>query len=243
MRLGVAQTRPVTADIEANIARHKELIAVALAARAEAVVFPELSLTGYEPALAKQLACDPNDHNFRDFQRIADDNEIIIGVGVPTRSPTGNCISMILFQPHQHKQVYSKKYLHRDEEEFFVSGENFSVLRLDDTNIAPAICYEISIPEHVKNAYADGADVYIASVNKSVTGIDQAIDRLAEIASSHSMTVLMSNCAGFCDGYACAGKTSIWNDQGSLVGQLNDRSEGILIFDTVTQEIIERGIN
>jgi predicted amidohydrolase len=243
MRLCAAQTQPVTANIQANIERHKELITLAASAGTDAIIFHELSLTGYEPTLAKDLACDPNDSRLKYFQRIADNLEIIIGVGVPTRNRTGNCISMILFQPHRHKRIYSKKYLHRDEEEFFVSGENFSVLKINDTTIAPAICYEISVPEHAKDAHANGADFYIASVNKSVAGIDQAIVRLADIARSYSMTVLMSNCAGVCDGIDCAGKTSVWNNRGSLIGQLNDRCEGILILDTVTQEVIERRIN
>jgi hypothetical protein len=57
-------------------------------------------------------------------------------------------------------------------------------------------------------------------VNKSVTAINSATNRLGDIARTYSMTVLMSNCVGFCDGYPCAGKSSIWNSQGSLLGQL-----------------------
>jgi hypothetical protein len=56
------------------------------------------------------------------------------------------------------------------------------------------------------------------------------------------MTVLMSNCIGECDGIECGGKTSIWNNKGLLVGQLNDTDEGILIIDTDTQELIEKTI-
>lgn len=38
------------------------------------------------------------------------------------------------------------------------------------------------------------------------------------------------------------GKTSVWNNKGWLVGQLNDTNEGILIIDTDTQELIEKTI-
>ena len=243
MRLSVAQIYPVRGDIEANVERHRELIDAALSERADAIIFPELSLTGYEPTLAKELACDPSDIRLSDFQRIADEKELVIGVGVPTRTRGGCCISMILLEPHRARRIYSKKYLHRDEEEFFVSAENFSVFRIRDADIAPAICYEISVPEHARRAVANGANIYIASVNKSVAAINSALDRLAEIARTCSMTVLMSNCVGFCDGSACAGKTSIWNDQGSLIGQLDDSGEGILIIDTATQEVLEHRID
>jgi predicted amidohydrolase len=56
------------------------------------------------------------------------------------------------------------------------------------------------------------------------------------------MIVLMANCIGFLDGGSCAGKTSVWNNEGSLIGQLNDSDEGILVFDTETHELIERVI-
>jgi hypothetical protein len=75
-----------------------------------------------------------------------------------------------------------------------------------------------------------------------VNGVDKAIERLSEIANKYSMTVLMSNCVGQCDGYECGGKTSIWNNQGLLVGQLNSTHEGVIIFDTDTKELIEQTI-
>jgi hypothetical protein len=56
------------------------------------------------------------------------------------------------------------------------------------------------------------------------------------------MTVLMSNCVGWCDGVQCAGQTSIWDKNGLLAGQLNDTDEGLLIIDTATQQITEKTI-
>jgi len=67
-----------------------------------------------------------------------------------------------------------------------------------------------------------------------------AIKRLAEIAEKYSIAVLMANCVGYCDNFECGGKTSIWNKKGLLAGQLNDTDEGILIFDTDTQELIQK---
>jgi hypothetical protein len=37
-----------------------------------------------------------------------------------------------------------------------------------------------------------------------------------------------------------AGKTSVWNNQGQIVGQLNDTNEGILIFDIGTQAVVQK---
>ena len=49
------------------------------------------------------------------------------------------------------------------------------------------------------------------------------------------MTVLMANCIGIADKQECAGKSSIWNNRGSLLAQLNESTEGMLILDTETQ--------
>jgi hypothetical protein len=35
-------------------------------------------------------------------------------------------------------------------------------------------------------------------------------------------------------------KTSVWNNKGVLLGQLNDANEGIIIFDSDTQDLIKK---
>jgi predicted amidohydrolase len=240
MKICVAQTRPIKGDIQSNIENHKKLIDLAAANGADIVIFPELSLTGYEPAMAKVLATNQGDRRFDDFQKIADSRQITIGIGVPTKSNASPCISMVIFQPYQARQTYSKQYLHADEEPFFMSGPSSPGLIEGRPNIGLAICYELSIPEHAEKAFANGADIYVASVAKSASGVDQAVKRLVEIAQTYAVTVFMSNCIGPSDNFESAGKTSVWNDNGLLVGQLNDTHEGIIIFDTDTHEVIEK---
>jgi predicted amidohydrolase len=240
MKICVVQTRPVKGDIPANIDHHKKLIDLALSHGAGTIIFPELSLTGYEPELAKELATTQDDKRFDIFQKISDTSQVTIGVGAPTKSNTGTCISMILFRPQQARQTYSKKYLHASEEDFFVSGQSFTGLISDKPNIAVAICYELSVPEHSENAFKIGAEIYIASVVESFDGVERAIKRLSAIGNKYSMTVLMSNCVGQSGSYDCGGRSSVWNNKGLLAGQLNDSSEGILVFDTDTRELIEK---
>jgi predicted amidohydrolase len=242
MKICVAQTRPVKGDIKSNIESHKKLIDLAVLNQANTIIFPELSITGYEPELARDLATNKEDVLFDDFQHIADTKKITIGVGVPLKNNNGICISMIVFQPNKPRGVYSKQYLHPDEEKFFVAGENTVGLIGEKSNIALAICYEISVAEHSENAYKSGAEIYIASVVKTIHKIDLAIKNLSEIASKYSMIVLMSNCVGQANGNQCAGKSSIFNDKGLLLAQLNDTDEAILVIDTDTQEITQNAI-
>jgi predicted amidohydrolase len=239
MKICVAQTRPVTGDISANIEYHKTFIALAATNDADVIIFPELSLTGYEPSLAKELATDATDDRFDTFQPLSDAKQITIGIGVPIKSAGGIQISMVLFQPNKPRQVNSKKYLHADEEPFFVSGNNIPGLVINDTPVSLAICYEISIPEHAENASKSGAQVYIASVAKTVKGVEKARTGLSDIANKYGMTVLLSNCVGMCEDGECGGRSAAWNNKGSLLGELNDTEEGILILDTAKQVVMK----
>ena len=239
MKICVAQIKPNKGDIQKNIDTHKKFIKLAVSHKSDAIFFPELSVTGYEPELAKDLATDQDDRIFDDFQKLSDINQITIGVGMPTKTSAGIQISMIIFQPGKLRQIYSKQHLHSDEYPYFVCGDDRLVLTIDNKGIAPAICYESLLPEHSEKVFQDGAEIYLASVAKSKNGIDKALRHFPDIAKKYSMTVLMSNCIGHCDNFESSGMTSIWNNKGELVGQLNDSNEGILIIDTATQEIIE----
>ena len=242
MKNCAAQTRPIKGDIQSNIYNHKKVINLAVSSGAELIIFPELSLTGYEPELAKELATDQDDSRFDGFQAISDAEEITIGVGVPTKGEVGIYISMLLFQPHKGRRTYSKSYLHSDEEGFFVRGRSSPNIKVNQTNIALAICYEISVAEHLQSALEFGPEVYFASVAKFVNGVGKACERLSGIARDCSITVLMSNCVGISDGSQCAGRTSVWSKGGLLMAQLNDSDEGIIVFDTETHELIAKVI-
>jgi predicted amidohydrolase len=84
-----------------------------------------------------------------------------------------------------------------------------------------------------------GATIYVASVAKSAKGVEKAFAHYPVIAKQYAMPVLMANCVGFCDNFFSVGKSAVWTKEGKLVGELDDKREGILIFDTETEVVIE----
>jgi len=232
MKIAVAQVKSIKGDILGNIDRHIKLIELTISYEIDIIIFPELSITGYEPKLAAELAMHQDDSSLNDFQKLSDAGGITIGIGVPIKHKNGICIGMVIFQPNKARQTYLKKYIHPDEEPFFISGENDSVVLPD--NIALAICYELSVPEHSLNAFNTGAKIYIASVAKSITGHEVSSKILSDIAAKYSMNVLMANSIGHCEDFVYAGKTSAWDSKGILVEQLDDINEGIIFLDTKT---------
>lgn len=241
MKIGVAQTRPIKGDIEKNIDSHQQFIDLAVSNRTDMIFFPELSLTGYEPKLAKTLATTPDDTRFDPFQTLSDRHHIRVGVGMPTRCDAGILISMILFQPNKPRQTYSKQILHADEFPYFVPGQEQIILTAEENTIAPAICYESLQLEHAAGAAESGASIYVASVAKSANGVAKAVKHYPEIAKRYSMTVLMSNCLGPCDDFESVGQSAVWNQDGTLVSQLDDATEALLIYDTESKTATELG--
>jgi predicted amidohydrolase len=240
MKICIAQTKPIKGNVSANIEAHKRFIELALTLNAEAIFFPELSLTGYEPELAKTLATNQNDHRLDIFQETSDKNKIIIGLGLPTATESQIRISMIIFEPNKPRQTYSKQQLHSDEFPYFENGVKQVIISTNDKKIAPAICFESLQPTHSENAFKLGADIYLASVAKPANGVEKAFDHYPKVAKQYSMPVLMANCVGFCDNFLSVGKSAVWTKEGKLVGQLDDKTEGVLLFDTETEEIVKR---
>jgi len=240
MKICAAQTRPVKGDIESNIENHKRLVDLAVAQGADMIVFPELSITGYEPALAKELATHKDDERLNIFQTISDTEKIIITMGMPIRSENGIFIGMIIFQPNVIRQLYCKQHLHADEIPYFIPGNKQVYLEEGKNKLAFSICYELSVPEHAANVNKNGANIYISSVAKTEDGVSKAIQTLSTTAKQYSMMVIMSNCIGHCDNFDCGGKSSAWNNEGELIGQLDDSTEGVLILDTVTGQVVKK---
>ena len=233
MKICLAQTRPVSGDVPSNISRHHQLVTFAAACGSEFILFPELSITGYEPALGHTLATTPEDHRFAVFQNSSNFHNIAIAFGVPLKTEIRPTISLLVFQPRQPCLTYSKQYLHPDEAPYFTAGNSNAGLLNGKNKLALAICYEISVREHAENAYNSGAEIYLASVAKSAEGVRKAGERLSQIAKEYAMTVCMANCTGLNDGMVCAGRSAAWNKRGELLAQLDDSSEVLLLLDTV----------
>lgn len=232
MKICIAQTRSIKADIQKNIKNHIRFVERAIKYKADLVIFPELSITNYEPCLAKELATDVNSAIFNPFQELSNASGITIGVGMPLNSKDGIYISLLFFQPNKESQVYSKQILHEDEKPYFICGGEQAILKIKGKNITFGICYETLQREHVLKAYQRGTDIYIASVAKPKQGVEKAYDHFSKIANEFSTPIVMANCVGSCDNFMSAGQSAVWNNKGDLIHQLDAKNQGVLVYDT-----------
>lgn len=231
MKICLAQIASFKGDIQKNIEKHIIYIKEAIESKANLICFPELSITGYEPELAENLATSADDNRFDVFQELADSGAITICIGFPLIVENGISISMLIFQPNRSRQTYSKQYLHSDEKPYFVEGTEQIIIEINGVSIAPAICYESLIPEHFDKANEMGCDVYMASVAKPEKNVQNAYNYFPTLAKVNNIPVLMVNSIGYSDNFLAVGGSAAWYSSGELVEKLDDKSEALLIFE------------
>lgn len=232
MKLCAVQLASLKGDLPGNLQRHLVCIEQAAALGAELVVFPELSLTGYEPSVARQAALPVTSARLDPLQAACDRLGITVAVGLPLPTPDGIRIGMPIFCPEAPRQVYAKQRLHDDELPYFTPGNQALLLEVGEHRVAPAICYESMFLAHAAVARERGADLYLVSVAKTAKGIREGYAHYPEVARELGMPVLMANCVGPADTFIGAGGSAAWDSQGHLLASLDDHSEGLIVLDT-----------
>ncbi len=232
MKLCAVQLASLKGDLPANLQRHLVCIEQAAALGAELVVFPELSLTGYEPSVARQAALPVTSARLDPLQAACDRLGITVAVGLPLPTPDGIRIGMPIFCPGAPRQAYAKQRLHDDELPYFTPGDQALLLEVGEHRVAPAICYESMFLAHAAVARERGADLYLVSVAKTAKGIREGYAHYPEVARELGMPVLMANCVGPADTFIGTGGSAAWDSQGQLLASLDDHSEGLIVLDT-----------
>ncbi|MFG0756067.1 carbon-nitrogen hydrolase family protein [Pseudomonas sp. TYF_14] len=231
------------ASLKGDLPRHLVCIEQAAALGAELVVFPELSLTGYEPSVARQAALPVTSARLDPLQAACDRLGITVAVGLPLPTPDGLRIGMPIFCPEAPRQVYAKQRLHDDELPYFTPGDQALLLEVGEHRVAPAICYESMFLAHAAVARERGADLYLVSVAKTAKGIREGYAHYPEVARELGMPVLMANCVGPADTFIGAGGSAAWDSQGHLLASLDDHSEGLIVLDTRSASAITLPLN
>jgi predicted amidohydrolase len=242
--LAAAQSVSLAGDIEGNIAHHLRLMEAAADLGVNFLIFPELSLTGYEPALAQELAICADDPRLQPLRDLASARQMVTVVGAPLRGPvTGEVlIAALTFYVDHQLSVYTKQHLHAGEEAVFTAGDGGVAMQLGAEQLALAVCADFTQAVHPQAAAQSGATVYAASVLISVGGypVDSAI--LSGYAREHRMAVLMANHGGPSGGWACAGRSALWAEDGQRVGEAAEAGDCLLLAQRTSEGWVARSV-
>jgi len=212
VKFALAQINPVLGDIAKNREKHLEFIERAIKEKAKAIVFPELSLTGYSLLdLSMEVALSPNDSFFTEFFELSKYIDIAFGFVEKCKDKVIYNSAMYLSQG-RIKQLYRKIYLPThgmfQELRFFGRGKNVYVFDTDFGKVSMLICRDFFHPSLLFLSYAGGADFVFALSNMPLRGlsgdkpaIEETVEEAADTYTNFlSMFVVFVNRVGFEDG-------------------------------------------
>lgn len=229
-------------DVDRNVDEHVRLAHIAADAGARVVVFPELSLTGYEIGLARDLAFAERDARLDPLAGVARSRSLTLVVGAPVAFEARLHIGAFILGPDGSLALYTKQRLGAfgpaasvdgvippAEATVFSPGALNPLVRLDGCTAAVAVCADIGRPSHPLEASARGADTYLASTFVIPSEFDREAATLGAYAARHSLVVACANYGGPSGGLRSAGRSAIWSDRGVLLVQLDAAGAGVAV--------------
>lgn len=230
LRIAAGQFAPAHGCIDENMRYHEILIESAASAGVNLIFFPELSLTGYEPKMAEDLAL-ADESCLSPLQVLSDRYDMTIIVGAPLRVEDGKpAIGAYVISSKRPVSCYRKMYLHPGESDYFSAGNTECVFKERSFNVGLAICADAGQPVHAERMVKQGAEVYLNAV-LSAGGFDKDSGQLQSYARLYAMPTLMANYCGPSGGWKPVGKSAAWDARGELIAQAPEDCAALVIMD------------
>ena len=216
--LVIAVVQPVCTpyDVAANALTHAVMVR---AAGARVVVFPELSLTGYE---LDAPAIGVDDPRLTPLVEACAEVGSLALVGAPVAGDAGGAhIAMLAVNRTGVTVAYRKMWLGGAEPDRFAPGDAPAALEVDGWRLGLAICKDTGSPRHASDTAALGIDAYVAGVLESEEDAAVPADRARRVATDHHVWVAIASFAGSTGGGydRAAGGSGIWGPDGVAIAQ------------------------
>jgi len=242
--VALAQIEPVLGDPAGNVALHLSWARRALAAGADLLVFPELSLTGYllqdlVSEVAIPLAAPGLIRPLLNMSR-----RIAMVVGLVEETPTHRYHNSAVFLEggrivHVHRKVYLPTYGMFDEGRYFAAGDRLEAFDTRLGRMGLLICEDFWHPSTALVLAQDGADYLLVISAGPTEGIERRglVGRstwrdLAKVtAQMQTLYVAYANRVGFEDGIHFGGGSCLFDPFGEALVEGGCLDEGLLVSD------------
>lgn len=228
----LAQIYPKLADLKHNLDKHLDYIERALARGADLIVFPELSLTGYQVQdLAPEVALhsQADDPIFAPLLQASQNIDIAVGFVHEDRRRRFYIAGAYLSAGevlHIHHKLYLPTYAMFDESRYFARGHRVRAFDTRFGRLGMLICEDFW---HISPAWLlwlDGADLFIFNSSSPSRGLNQG-ERLAgtrwvelvnqAYGSLFTSYILHCNRVGYEDGKNFWGGSSVVDPDGEFM--------------------------
>jgi NAD+ synthase (glutamine-hydrolysing) len=246
LKLGLAQMYPKLGDLQANLEAHLRWIDDAVAQDVDLLVFPELSMTGYQVQdLVPEVALHANadDPIFAQLLQASQKLDLVVGFVHEDRRQRFYIADAYLSQGeivHIHHKLYLPTYAMFDESRYFAQGNSVRAFDTRWGRVGMLICEDFW---HVSPAYLlwmDGADLFILNSAGPGRGLDEG-DKLAgsrwvelvnqAYGSMFTSYIVHCNRVGYEDGKVFWGGSSVVNPDGEFMTESVYFDESLIVQD------------
>ncbi|ABE59701.1 nitrilase-related carbon-nitrogen hydrolase [Chromohalobacter israelensis] len=179
-RLAAAQMNCVLADVACNLETHRRVIESARHREVDVLVFPELSLTGYNlGARVPEVAMDRDDPRLLQLADAAGDMLTVVGfVERCARGEYANAMACLCEGRvvAVHRKLNLCTYGGHEEGKHFGKGQTLTVTDADGLACGVMICADLWNPGLAHAAMLERPDVMLAPVNAATGMVDGDFD-------------------------------------------------------------------
>jgi predicted amidohydrolase len=244
VKIALAQISTKLGDVSANLEKHLEIIHKAQAERAELIVFPELSLTGYclqdiVPNVSHKVSID--DPIFQPLLEASQKIDIVVGF-VDEDLRHRFFISAAYLSAgqvvHVHHKVYLPTYGLFDEGRFFAWGDSIHAFDTRFGRVGILICEDFWHASPPYLLWLDGADLFLFTSASPGRGLGKkpALESARWVedinrayANLFTSFVVHSNRTGYEDGLNFWGGSTLYDPNGELIAKCPYHEETLLV--------------
>jgi NAD+ synthase (glutamine-hydrolysing) len=250
LRVALAQIAPKLGDRQRNLEKHLEQIELARQSRADLIVFPELSLTGY---FLRDIVPDVALHRSSpEIAQLINAAGPMAVVGGFVEEGQGHQFYNAAFYAeagrilHVHRKVYLPTYGLFEEQRYFSAGKRFQAFNTACFGrVGIVICEDFW---HVSSAtimQAEEVDVLICVINSPARGVGGPQIGTAEtyelLARTFSQLlgamVIVVNRVGFEDGLCFFGNSMVVGPNGQVIAQAPQFDESLTMVECDLAEL------
>ena len=250
-KVAIAQINPRLGDLQSNLALYEEKIRRGVKEKADLLLFPELSLTGYflrdmVPNVALKLSAP----EIKELKKLSREVSFVAGL-VEESSDYRFYNAAVYFEDgeirHVHRKVYLPTYGMFDEQRYFARGDRVRAFDSKFGRIAVLICEDLWHPSTVYLAALDGAAAILCPSASPLRGItDQQVQddnaRYWELinrayAETFSLFVIYGNRVGFEDGVGFWGGSELLDPAGRRIAKGKYYDEDFIVGEVALESV------
>ena len=251
IRVAIAQINPKLGDLPANLALYEESIRRGIEEKADFLLFPELSLTGYflrdtVPSVALTI----KSVELKKLGQLSRELPFVAGL-VEEGGDHRFFNSAIYFEDgevrHVHRKVYLPTYGMFDEQRYFARGDRVHAFDSKFGRLALLICEDLWHPSTIYLAALDGALAVLCPSASPLRGIvdGQVQDDNARYweminrayAETYSLFLIYGNRWGFEDGVGFWGGSEVVDPFGQRLAKAGYYDEAFLVAEIALESV------